>query len=114
MADSEIAGKMLAGIDTDHNKVGFFETLSVTFAPRASARAFASGRVIVSSVPVSTSVLPAISLLAASARRRHYLATRHGIVPLMARLRRDRIVPAGSRHISAPRFRHDPRAARSA
>ena len=64
-----------------------FETLSVTFAPRASARALASGRVIVSSVPVNTSVLLAISLLAACARRRHYLATRHGIVPLMARLR---------------------------
>ena len=46
----------------------FFETLSVTFAPSASARALASGRVIVSSVPVNTSVLPAIALSAAATR----------------------------------------------
>jgi hypothetical protein len=41
----------------------FFDTLSVTFAPNAPVRALASGQVIVSSVPVNTSVLPAISLV---------------------------------------------------
>ena len=44
----------------------FFDTESVTFAPSASARAFASGRVMVSRVPVNTTVLPAIGLSASS------------------------------------------------
>ena len=36
----------------------FFDTLSVTRAPNASARAFASGRVIVTRLPVNTTDLP--------------------------------------------------------
>ena len=46
----------------------FFDTESVTFAPSISARAFASGLDIVSSVPVNTTILPAIGLSAASPR----------------------------------------------
>jgi hypothetical protein len=82
----------------------FFKTASVTFAPNASAR------VIVSGVPVNTSVQLGESRSWPPALvRRHYLATRYGIVPLMARLRWDRIVPVGSHRIWARRFRHDPR-----
>ncbi len=46
----------------------FFETLFVTLAPSVSARASASWRESVSSVPVKTTVFPASGLSAASAQ----------------------------------------------